>query len=534
MQFGPCPVENAEGAILAHSIRVDGLFLKKGRLLSPDDIAALRKAGWKDVTVARLERGDVREDEAASRIARAAAGAGVRVAAAFTGRANLFAEAGGVALIDAGRIDALNAIDESITLATLSPFARVAAGQMLATVKIIPYAAPETSVQRAEAALSGGAIAVAPFRPHDAALILTTLTGMKPSLLDKARDAIAARLKDLGSSLVFEECVAHETQAIAGAMSRAKESGCDPILVFGASAISDRRDAIPAALVQAGGSVEHFGMPVDPGNLLLIGKLGRSAVVGLPGCARSPKLNGFDFVLWRLMAGLPVGRHEIPSMGVGGLLTEISGRPQPRAENESLPHAPKIAAVILAAGRASRMGSPKLLADVQGKPLVRHAVEAALASSARPVIVVTGAGAAAVEQALRGLEIEIVENRDYSKGLSESLKCGLKAVPPDCDGAVVLLADMPDIGACLIEKLAAAFNPAEGRAICVATRHGRRGNPVLWARRFFPEIMTLEGDVGAKSLMGLYGEYVCDVEADHDGPLTDIDTPADLARWSAR
>ncbi len=535
MQFGPCSIEKAAGAVLAHSIRAGGTVLKKGRLLSAEDIALLRRAGWKEVTVARLEPGDVREDEAAARIARAAAGGGVRVGAAFTGRANLFAEADGVAVIDAVRVETLNTIDEAVTLATVAPFARVTAGQMLATIKIIPFAAPTGVVTQAERMLSGGAVSVAPFKPHNAALILTTLPGTKIPLLDKTRDAVETRLRTSGSKLVFEDRVVHETGAIARALWAAQESACDPILLFGASAIADRSDAIPNAIVQAGGRIEHFGMPVDPGNLLLIGRFGGAAVVGLPGCARSPKLNGFDFVLWRLLADLPVGSAEIARMGVGGLLAEIPSRPQPRADAPSgTPRAPKVAAVILAAGMSSRMGAPKLLAEVGGRPIVRHVVDATLSSSARPVIVVTGSHAGEVEKALAGLQIMIVKNPDFAKGLSESLKHGLGMVPPDCDAALVLLADMPGIGTALIEKLVAAFDPAEGRAICVATRRGKRGNPVLWARRFFPEIMRLEGDVGAKSLMGLYGEFVCEVEADDDGPITDIDTPADLAAWSAR
>jgi molybdenum cofactor cytidylyltransferase len=222
-------------------------------------------------------------------------------------------------------------------------------------------------------------------------------------------------------------------------------------------------------------------------------------------------------------------------MGVGGLLNEIPTRPQPRDEQPSeSPRLPRIAAIVLAAGQSSRMGSNKLLAPVRGRPLVRHAVEAATSSAAGKVIVVTGNGAADVKRAVSPLTPLFVENRDFSKGLSSSLKCGLGHVPVDCDGALVLLGDMPDVSANLLDKLIAAFDPAENRAICVATRHGKRGNPVLWARRFFPEMLSLEGDVGARHLIGQYDELVCEVEADDDGPLTDIDTPQMLAEYQAR
>ena len=525
---------SAQGAILAHGVRAGETRFKKGRVLSEGDIAQIARAGIAELAVARLEPSDVGEDEAATRIAARAAGEQVRAGAAFTGRVNLYAAVDGVAVVDAACVAALNGIDEAITVATVSPFARVVKGQMLATVKIIPFAAPRGAVEVAERLLGAPLAGVKPFAARRAALISTVLPGTKPSLLDKNRTALEDRLHALGSTLVFERRVAHQTADLAAAIVEAAATGADPILVFGASAITDRRDVIPAAIVEAGGGVVHFGMPVDPGNLLLLGELNGRTVVGLPSCARSPKLNGFDFVLWRLLAGLPVGRSEIAAMGVGGLLSEIPSRPQPRDEQPvEAPRMARIAAVVLAAGLSSRMGSNKLLAPVRGKPMVRHAVETALASAASPVIVVTGNGGAEVRHALAPYSPLFVDNPDFSKGLSTSLKSGLSAVPNDCDGALILLGDMPDVSTGLLDKLIAAFDPSEDRAVCVATRHGRRGNPVLWARRFFPEILALEGDIGARHLIAQYGELVCEVEAADDGPLTDIDTPEALAAHQA-
>ncbi len=535
MQFTRVSRHAAQGAILAHGVRASGKLFRKGRVLSAEDISAIGGAGIEELTVVRLDDGDVPEDEAASRIAKRLIGPNVRAAAAFTGRANLYATADGVAMIDAVRVNAVNAIDEAVTLATLAPFTLVRSGQMLATVKIIPFAAPDSAVAEAERILADGTLQVAAFVARKAALISTSLPGMKPALLDKNRTAIETRLKAVGASLKFERRVAHETTALAAAIREARHAGCDPILVFGASAITDRRDVIPAALEEAGGVIEHFGMPVDPGNLLLIGTLDGVTVVGLPGCARSPKLNGFDFVLWRLAAGLPVGRAEISMMGAGGLLTEIPTRPQPRDEPApTAPHAPKIAAVVLAAGTSSRMGSNKLLAELRGRPLIRHAVEVALASTARPVIVVTGKDANEVQAALNGLDVRFRHNGNFAQGLSTSLKTGIATVPADSDAAIVMLGDMPGVTPALLDRMIAAFDPAEDRAICVATRHGKQGNPVLWARRFFSEMERIEGDIGAKALIGAYGELVCEVEAEDDAPLTDIDTPEALAAYRAR
>jgi molybdenum cofactor cytidylyltransferase len=358
--------------------------------------------------------------------------------------------------------------------------------------------------------------------------------GMKVSLLDKNRSALDARVMPLGSSIVFEERVAHRIDDLAVAIRTAHTTGSNPILVFGASAITDRRDVVPAAIVAAGGAIDHFGMPVDPGNLLLLGHIGDTIVVGLPGCARSPKLNGFDFVLQRLLADIPVTRADIAAMGVGGLLKEIPSRPQPRetATELSTAHAPRIAAIILAAGLSSRMGHNKLAAEVRGQPLLRHAADAALASSASPVIAITGSDADIVEGALSGLPVRFVRNPDFRTGLSASLIAGINAIPKECDGAVILLGDMPSVSAQLIDKLIAAFDPAEDRAICVATHRHKRGNPVLWSSAFFPEIRALRGDVGAKSLLAAHADLVCEVEAPDDGPLSDIDTPEALAAYA--
>jgi len=534
MQFGLYPIDDAVGAILGHAVRAGTALFRKGRRLSADDIAALQAAGAREVVVARLGPDDVVEDEAAAQIAAACAGNDVRIGAAFTGRANLYAEADGLAIVDARRVSSVNLVDEAITVATVAPFARVAARQMLATIKIIPFAASRKNLGAAENILrEEPAVRVARFAPRRAALISTTLPDDKPSLLDKSRKAIEDRLTAIGSTLVSEQRVPHEMQALAEAIRNAE--GADPILIFGASATTDRRDVVPAAIEAVGGTIDAFGMPVDPGNLLLTGHLNGGTIVGLPGCARSPKQNGFDWVLWRIAAGLPVGRAEIAAMGVGGLLNEIPTRPQPRDERATeTPSLPKIAAVVLAAGLSSRMRSNKLLVEIGGKPLIRQAVETALASAASSTLVVTGNRGDEIRSSLSGLNAQFVDNPTFSKGLSESLKRGLSALPDDVDGALILLGDMPDVSAELIDRLIAAFDPGEDRAICVATRHGKRGNPVLWARRFFAEMMAIEGDVGAKHLMAANDELVCEVEAADDGPLIDIDTPEALAAYRAR
>jgi molybdenum cofactor cytidylyltransferase len=541
MKFGEIPVADAVGATLAHSLKVGDRVLRKGRVLTAEDVAALAEAGRRSVVAARLEPGDVDENSAAAAVALPVAGANVSIARPFTGRVNLFAEMPGVCVVDAARVDRLNAVDETITLATLPPYTVVQSKQMVATIKVIPFAVRRQSVDDCvrEASSGGPLLSIAPFQAKRVALIQTRLPGLKESVLDKTVEATRERLAALGSTLELERRCNHAQEDLAPQIAAALAGGVELVLVAGASAIVDRRDVIPAAIEQAGGTISHFGMPVDPGNLMLMGDVGGVTVLGLPGCARSPKVNGFDWVLQRLLAGLPAGRSEIMRMGVGGLLADIPLRPLPRAklaaaaaQESSAPHSPRVAALILAAGQSRRMGTlNKLLIGIDGKPMLRHVAEAVQASQARPIVVVTGHQRDKVEAALAGLGIaRFVFNPDYAKGLSTSLKQGIAALPKGTEAAVICLGDMPRVAAGEIDRLIAAFNPVEGRAIVLPTRRGKRGNPVLLASRLFQEISNVSGDVGARDLIAAHPELVVEVEMEGDGTLLDIDTPQALAR----
>lgn len=339
MQFGPVPLDQAEGAVLAHSVPLPGgKRLRKGKVLAQDDLSALAGAGLTSVTVARLEHGDIDEDSAALQLAQALvpdpAGAGVRLQAVGTGRVNILAEGPGVARIDAGRVHAVNACDGAITLATVPEWTRMDAGGMVATVKIITYALPGAALAQACAA-GEGALALATPILRSASLIQTTVGESGDGR--KGQRVIGERLERLGVTLGPQTVVPHDEAVLAAALGQAQG---DLILILTGSATSDSRDVAPGALRRAGGVVEHFGMPVDPGNLLFIGRLGARPVVGLPGCARSPALNGADWVMERIICGVDVTGAGIMRMGVGGLLKEMPGRPRPRTLSQKPGAAP--------------------------------------------------------------------------------------------------------------------------------------------------------------------------------------------------
>jgi molybdenum cofactor cytidylyltransferase len=322
--FAELPLADALGAMLAHGITLGGRRHPKGATVDAELVAAAAAQRVTHLWVARLEAGDRPEAEAAVELASELAGDGVEARAPAHGRVNLHARHGGLLLLDPQAITAANLATEALGLSTLPPLSPVEPGAMVATVKIIPYAVSADQLAAAAAALRP--LKVAPWRSGLSALLIQSrLSETADKLLAKTREVTETRLARLGVPLHEAPSVLHSVDAIAAALRAAQ---ADLILLAGATATSDPRDVIPAAIRAAGGDVLRVGMPVDPGNLLVLGRLGSALLIGLPGCARSPKRNGLDLVLEHWAAGLGLDAARIAAMGVGGLL-EDSGTPVP-------------------------------------------------------------------------------------------------------------------------------------------------------------------------------------------------------------
>ncbi|MEM6464045.1 MAG: molybdopterin-binding/glycosyltransferase family 2 protein [Pseudomonadota bacterium] len=531
MKFGTVKTQHALGAVLAHSLKAGTLRLKKGRLLGEEDIEALRASGVEEIIAARLEEGDVGEDAAAARIASALSADGIRPGEAATGRVNLFAKENGLFLADRPLVDRFNSIDPSITLATLADRSQVAAGDMVATIKIIPLAVSGHHLDLAAQAISvPGIVTMRAFSSARVGLVATKLPSLKPSVMDKTARLLQERLNASGSTIIAEERIAHTPEAVASAVAALKDS-CDLIVAFGASAIVDAEDVIPSGIERAGGTVDHVGMPVDPGNLLVLGHVGAVPVIGAPGCARSPKENGFDWVLARLLSGETPTAEAIMGMGVGGLLKEIQSRPQPRLSGERPKNKDiQVDIVVLAAGRASRMGPEstepaphKLLAHFDGVPLIRKSCETAIAAGNGAVHVVLGYRGDEMKTALDGLAVNVIDNPDYEEGMAASLRCGVASVAKHAQGALIMLADMPAIAATHLSAMIGAFRRSGGSAIIRAVSGEVRGNPVILPRETFDALLRLEGDVGARQIISASGLPIIDVDIG-DAALLDVDT----------
>ena len=536
MKFGPVPTQEAAGTRLAHSLSAGSVRLRKGRLLTDEDVRQLIEAGVAEVVVARLDASDIDEDEAAAKLAAALSTAGIRPGPAATGRVNFFARDNGLLRVDRQAIDRFNLIDPAITIATLPDHSAVNAGDMVATIKIIPLAVSEDRVDRA-AAVAGtrGILSVLAYRAARVGVVATTLPSLKASVMDKTARLLQRRLDSSGSRIAKERRVPHRAESVADAIAGLAQDS-DLIVIFGASAIVDPGDVIPEAVRLAGGRVDQVGMPVDPGNLLVLGHLGDVPVIGAPGCARSPKENGFDWVLSRILVGETPSAETIMKMGVGGLLMEIPTRPQPRNKPEPSPATEvPVDILVLAAGRASRMSVPaaggpdvsaaphKLLAEFDGVPLIRKSAATAVQAGGRDVSVVVGYRAEEMRAALAGLEVTVVDNPDYEDGMATSLRRGVAALKDGAVGVLVLLADMPAVGAEHLRKMLDAFAEAGGGCVVRAVSGEVRGNPVILPSQTFEALAGLEGDVGARHVVAASGLPIIDVDIG-DAALLDVDT----------
>ncbi|MDE0309884.1 MAG: molybdopterin-binding/glycosyltransferase family 2 protein [Acidiferrobacterales bacterium] len=532
-------MKDCEGAILAHSIVVLKQKWKKGRQLSSHDVSVLAHEGFESVHAAKLEPNDVGEDAAAEAVARVLTGHGVEARKAVTGRCNLYATDRGLLRLRTERIQSLNAVDEAVTVATLDPHSRVFPGQLLASVKVMPYAVSRRLVDRCVSAVASGAPAVRVnlFQSLTVGLIQTRTDWFNPRLLEKGSRMLRERAEMVGLSIGIERICDHHEDQVSGMVQELLGENLDLILVLGATAIQDRRDVIPSAIVDAGGKIEHFGMPVDPGNLLLLAKSGRTRILGLPGCVRSPKRNGFDFVFERIVAGLDMDAEEIMAMGVGGILTEPSRRPERRtaATVGSRRGEQEIAAIVLAAGQSRRMGTEnKLFLPLGSGSVIQQVVANLEGSTVSRIFVVTGHQHEEICKELSETSVTFVNNPEYSKGLSTSLRTALANLPPEISGVLVCLGDMPFVRSEHVNALVDSFDSVTERQICVPTFNGKRGNPVLWDRRYMQEMMEVRGDVGAKHMIGDYEENVTEVAFDDPGVVSDIDTPEVYAELIAR
>lgn len=527
MKFEERKIADAEGWSLAHSLITGQQKWPKATLLTPEICVKITEQGINKVQVFKLENDDITEDAAAHLAANTVAGSGVNVVIEGRGRANLIANHDGI-FIPGNAIDVINQLDDAFSAASLPAYHVVSKGQLIATIKLIPY-----GIERRK-------IAALDVKNHKASVVAfsalhTTLISTGPKITDKSLDALKARIERLGGTVSALMNTSHDIETVADLLKRCQNTETDIIMLLGASAISDKRDVIPAALTQVGGSITKLGLPTDPGNLLMLGTLGDKHVIGLPGCARSPALNGFDWVLERLFAGVGFDHHSLTMMGTGGLLKEMSGRRVPRIEKKPPTNKSNIGALILAAGTASRaQGTSKLLSMFGSQTVIEATLAGILQQSLSEVVIVTGHNAEKLQPCLNGKNITVAHNEHYQNGMGSSLSIGARTMSEKNDYIMICLADMPFVRTETYKALLMAAHKADPGAILVPTFNSKRGHPVVWHQRYFAELAHLSGDTGGKYIMQRSSAAIIEVPVDDPAILIDLDTPEMLDQFGIK
>ena len=518
MIFAEFDIDECLGAVLAHSRKLGRKRIAKGRVLDAALIEALRREGVTSLVCAKPEKGDSSEDEVASQIAQKLAegliAEDIEVSIAATGRVNFKTRKTGIIRYDRNQLRAFNMVHEGVGLSlpahnqlvgraiyrNLESYSFFLHRDVVAKLLAVPGDAPLFTFHA--------------LTTKKAALIQTYGHALPDKVYQATETVTRNRLEALGSQLISSLQSTHQKEALARQINSAIEKGAEIVLMCGGSAIVDRKDVIPSAICQLGGQIDQLGLAVDPGNMLMTASIGGVPVIGMPGCARSPKLNGFDWVLQLLLAGIPLGRETLADLAAGGLLSEIASRPLPRIQAGKQAHKKvetpqKMACILLAAGQSQRMGGTnKLLMEIRGKPVIRHAAEALCQAGLGDIYVVTGHQPEQLQNCLNGLDVTFVHNSDYASGQASSVAQAISVLPEGVSDALIALGDMPLMKPALLTALARQHQEKSGTGLPQITlptyqiegnsEMVRRGNPVIWSSAFFADLMGLSGDQGGR------------------------------------
>ena len=328
MQFGSIKLDKAKGSILAHSIKLKNLNIKKGTIITQEHINELVKNDINFIVCAKLSNNDIEENKAVIIISKSFSHKSLKFSKSKTGRINIFSKYNGLLNYSINSLIKFNLVDEGIALALLTQNSLVKEKQLIGTLKIIPYSLPRKITNKFNVLKQF--IKVKPIKEKRFALIQTVFSKTKLSLVGKTLEETKSRVEVLRGNLLDDVICQHNEDELIKKINLLIKKDIDILLISCASAVSDRNDILPKSIVSLGGKILHFGMPVDPGNLLLLASLNKKFIIGMPGCARSPSLNGLDLILRILAVDIKINKNLIASLGAGGLLKDTKFRPMPR------------------------------------------------------------------------------------------------------------------------------------------------------------------------------------------------------------
>ncbi|WP_409344161.1 molybdopterin-binding protein [Paenibacillus sp. MBLB4367] len=328
-------VEDAVGMVLAHDLtqiipgQFKGRLFKKGHVIREDDIPALLSIGKEHIYTMHLEPGYLHEDEAAERMAKAFAGSNVELSEPHEGKINLKAAVDGIVKIDPAFVDRVNSIPFAV-LATLKTNTPVKKQQKIAGTRVIPLIMEEESVLQIESLAVqwrqtdkssddlGSPVSVKPFRRLKVGLITTGSEVYGGRIQDKFGPVVKRKVEEFGSEIIEQRFAPDESDRIVQEIRYFLEREADLILLTGGMSV-DPDDRTPGAIQRAGARVISYGTPMLPGSMLMMAYIGRTPVMGLPGCVMHDPFTSFDVLLPRICAGEEIVLADITSLGYGGL-----------------------------------------------------------------------------------------------------------------------------------------------------------------------------------------------------------------------
>ena len=526
------------GSVIAQTYNLPGKTISKGTFVTSEIVEYFKEGEVQNILCAVPDNGDIHEDEAANIISNEIDRSHIYTEGASTGRVNFKSRSLCLVRYKRDLIKKVNLVDESIAFSIVEHNQLLAKNDLIATLKIIPFFTQKKYVDQVISKLAKNEL----FKTHslnkkEVSLIQTSFDWQKKSIFKATSNVTRNRLEALDCSLNEEKLIRHDYEVLRSEIKSSVESGIDILLLSGASAIIDRSDHIPKAILSEGGEIIQYGLAVDPGNLLLLGKIGKTTIIGMPGCARSPKLNGFDWVLQLLMADIPINREELADMGAGGLLMEIASRPLPRALAKSVSkREKKVMGVILAAGNSTRMGKDnKLLRKIGDAPLIRNTAIEMLKSDLDTCSIVLGYQSDKVADVIKDLNINLILNPLWKEGQASSLRAAINTLDSTYSDLLIMLGDLPGIKSSHINSIIEEHLLTDNRRskITIPSFKGQKGNPVIWGRSFFHDLSNLEGDIGGRTLFSEHPAAINILEMDDPWVVKDADTPEDFEKFLA-
>ncbi len=524
------------GLVLAQTYNLPSKTISKGTFITNEIFAYFKTENVRTILCAVPEEDDIHEDEAAEAISNAIDKNQMYAERASTGRVNFKSNSLCLVRYERDFIREVNLVDESIAFSIVEHNQLIAKNDLIATLKIIPFFTKKKYVNQVIKILAKDEIfKIHSLKKKEVTLIQTCFEWQRKSIFTATSNVTRSRLEALGCPLKKETLIPHNHKSLCSEIESSIDSGAQVLLISGASAITDRSDYIPKAILAVGGEIIQFGLPVDPGNLLLIGQIGSTTIIGMPGCARSPKLNGFDWVLQLLMANIPINKAELADMGAGGLLMEIASRPLPRALAKSVKkREKKIMGVILAAGNSTRMGKDnKLLRNIGDASLVRNTAIEMLKSDLDSCSIVLGYQADKIAEAIKDLNLNLILNPLWEEGQGSSLKAAVNTLDTTYSDVLIMLGDLPGVTSKHINTIIEEHLLTDNRKskITIPSFNGKKGNPVIWGRSFFPDLSNLQGDVGGRALFSQHPAAINLLDMDDPAVVTDTDTPEDFENF---